>query len=59
MVVAIVGVRKLFDYFPGLFSQRELSWLDDVMPEKDRKVSLLLTMMLDLEFFNSNTANYS
>ena len=59
MVVAIVGVRKLFDYFPGLFSQRELSWLDDVMPEKDRKVSLLLTMMSDLVFFNSNAANFS
>merc|ERR1712142_1426105 len=29
MVVAIVGVRKAFDFCPKLFTQRELSWLDD------------------------------
>ena len=38
MVVAIVGVRKLFDFFPKLFTQRELSWLDDVVPEASKKV---------------------
>merc|ERR1719262_1730826 len=37
MVVAIVGVRKLFDFFPKLFTQRELSWLDDVVPEASKK----------------------
>ena len=36
MVVAIVGVRKSFDYFPNVFSQRELSWLDDVVPHDDK-----------------------
>ena len=39
MVVAIVGIRKIFDFIPKLFSQRELSWLDDIMPQEDRKVS--------------------
>lgn len=38
MVVAIVGVRKLFDYFPKLFTQQELSWLDDIMPQEHKKV---------------------
>mgnify|MGYP000617316203 CR=1 FL=1 len=37
MVVGTVGIRKMFDYFPKLFSQRELSWLDDVMPHHDRQ----------------------
>ena len=39
MVVAIVGIRKIFDFTPKLFSQRELSWLDDIMPQEERKVS--------------------
>lgn len=34
MVAALVGIRKLFDY--GLFSQHDLMWLDDVMPEFSR-----------------------
>jgi len=35
MVAALVGIRKLFDY--GLFTQYDLMWLDDVMPEFSRK----------------------
>ena len=42
MVVAIVGVRKVFDFLPQLFTQRELSWLDDVMPHDDKKVHFLV-----------------
>ena len=34
MVVALVGARKLMDY---LFTQRELGYLDDVMPELVKK----------------------
>ncbi|KAM9450611.1 electrogenic sodium bicarbonate cotransporter 1 isoform 1-T1 [Clarias gariepinus] len=34
MILALVAVRKALDYF---FSQHDLSYLDDVMPEKDKK----------------------
>lgn len=34
MVVALIGARKLMDY---LFTQRELGYLDDVMPELVKK----------------------
>ncbi|XP_046697867.1 solute carrier family 4 member 4a isoform X6 [Silurus meridionalis] len=34
MILALVAVRKGMDYF---FSQHELSFLDDVIPEKDKK----------------------
>jgi len=34
MVAALVGIRKLFDY--GLFSQHDLAWLDDIVPEFSR-----------------------
>jgi hypothetical protein len=34
MVLALVGARKLMDY---LFTQRELEYLDDVMPEVVKK----------------------
>lgn len=30
MVLALVGIRKLMDY---IFTQKELSYLDDIMPE--------------------------
>ena len=30
MVLALVGIRKLMDY---VFTQRELSYLDDIMPD--------------------------
>ncbi len=33
MVLALVGLRKGMDFFPSLFSQRDLEWLDDLMPE--------------------------
>ena len=36
MVAAIVFIRKSFDWF-NVFTQRELSWLDDVMPEEHKK----------------------
>ena len=32
----ILKYFKVFDYFPKLFSQRELSWLDDVIPENEK-----------------------
>ncbi|XP_036835081.1 solute carrier family 4 member 4a isoform X3 [Oncorhynchus mykiss] len=34
MILALVAVRKTMDY---MFSQHELSFLDDVIPEKDKK----------------------
>ncbi|KAL0979961.1 hypothetical protein UPYG_G00192150 [Umbra pygmaea] len=34
MILALVAVRKMMDY---IFSQHELSFLDDVIPEKDKK----------------------
>nr|XP_025034229.1 electrogenic sodium bicarbonate cotransporter 1 isoform X4 [Pelodiscus sinensis] len=34
MILALVAVRKAMDYF---FSQHDLSFLDDVIPEKDKK----------------------
>ena len=33
-MAALVGIRKLFDY--GLFSQHDLAWLDDIVPEFSR-----------------------
>lgn len=33
-VLALVFIRKLLDFF---FSKRELSWLDDLMPESKKK----------------------
>ncbi|XP_075995210.1 sodium bicarbonate cotransporter 3-like isoform X2 [Genypterus blacodes] len=34
MVLALVFIRKLLDFF---FTKRELSWLDDLMPENKKK----------------------
>jgi hypothetical protein len=34
MVLALVGARKIMDY---IFTQRELEYLDDVMPEVVKK----------------------
>jgi hypothetical protein len=31
MVLALVGIRKLMDYL--IFTQKDLSYLDDIMPE--------------------------
>lgn len=36
MVAAIIFIRKSFDWL-NVFTQRELSWLDDVMPEEHKK----------------------
>ncbi len=33
-ILALVAVRKAMDY---VFSQHDLSYLDDIMPEKDKK----------------------
>lgn len=33
-ILALVAVRKTMDY---MFSQHDLSFLDDVIPEKDKK----------------------
>merc|ERR1712181_217053 len=37
MVLAMVGFRKGMDYCPSLFSQRDLFYLDSLMPEKKKK----------------------
>merc|ERR1712013_260257 len=37
MVLAMVGFRKAMDYCPSLFSQRDLFYLDSLMPEKKKK----------------------
>jgi len=37
MVLALVGFRKIMDYFPRVFSQSELFWLDNLMPESKKK----------------------
>ncbi|XP_013928686.1 PREDICTED: electrogenic sodium bicarbonate cotransporter 1-like [Thamnophis sirtalis] len=34
MLLALVGIRKAMEY---IFSLQHLSWLDDIMPEKDKK----------------------
>ncbi len=36
-VLALVGVRKLMDFSPWLFTQKDLKWLDNLMPEKKKK----------------------
>ncbi|XP_059086432.1 electrogenic sodium bicarbonate cotransporter 1-like isoform X2 [Tigriopus californicus] len=37
MVLALVGLRKLMDYFPRIFSQNDLKWLDNLMPDSGKK----------------------
>ena len=37
MVLALVGFRKGMDYFPNIFSQRDLFWLDNLMPSSSDK----------------------
>jgi len=37
MVLALVGFRKAMDYFPSVFSQKELYWLDNLMPASNKK----------------------
>jgi len=37
MVLALVGFRKVMDFFPNVFSQTELFWLDNLMPESNKK----------------------
>ena len=37
MVLALVLFRKVMDYFPGVFSQRDLFWLDNLMPSSGEK----------------------
>ena len=35
MVLALVGIRKLMDYV--IFTQKDLSYLDDIMPELSKR----------------------
>ena len=35
--MALVGFRKVMDFFPSVFSQKELFWLDNLMPESKKK----------------------
>jgi hypothetical protein len=37
MVLALVGFRKCMDYTPKIFSQRDLYWLDNLMPASHDK----------------------
>jgi len=37
MVLALVGLRKAMDFFPSIFSQKDLKYLDNLMPEKQKK----------------------
>ena len=37
MVLALVGLRKLMDFVPKIFSQKDLFWLDNLMPDKKKK----------------------
>jgi len=37
MVLALVGFRKLMDFFPSIFSQKDLQWLDNLMPDSGKK----------------------
>ena len=37
MVLGLVGFRKLMDYTPKIFSQRDLFWLDNLMPSSNDK----------------------
>ena len=36
-VLALVGFRKAMDFFPSVFSQDELFWLDNLMPQSKKK----------------------
>jgi len=36
MVLALVGMRKIMDYFPSVFSQKDLYWLDNLMPQSTK-----------------------
>ena len=36
-VLALVGFRKLMDFFPSVFSQKDLFWLDNLMPASNKK----------------------
>ena len=36
-MLALVGFRKAMDYFPSVFSQKELYWLDNLMPASTKK----------------------
>uniref|UniRef100_A0A8D3E9Q7 Anion exchange protein n=1 Tax=Scophthalmus maximus TaxID=52904 RepID=A0A8D3E9Q7_SCOMX len=61
MVLALVFVRKLLDLF---FTNRELSWLDDLMPEskkkkeddKKKKAREKLILIMYLYFFSTQEA---
>ena len=39
MVLALVGFRKVMDYFPNVFSQDDLFYLDNLMPSSNDKES--------------------
>ena len=34
--MALVGFRKVMDYFPKIFSQNDLFWLDNLMPSSNK-----------------------
>ena len=36
-VLALVGFRKAMDFIPSVFSQKELYWLDNLMPASNKK----------------------
>ncbi|XP_055328634.1 sodium bicarbonate cotransporter 3-like [Paramacrobiotus metropolitanus] len=51
MVGALVGVRKLLDY---IFTQKELSYLDDLMPESTKRRKEDRRKSQDVQFFKPN-----
>lgn len=64
-VLALVFIRKLLDF---IFSKRELSWLDDLMPESKKKkledseeVAAFASFSLraECELFHSSNGFYS
>ena len=36
-MLALVGFRKAMDFIPSVFSQKELYWLDNLMPASNKK----------------------
>jgi hypothetical protein len=54
--MVLVGFRKVMDFFPSIFSQNELFWLDNIMPEskkKDRKTKKKMSENGTVEEFQS------
>ena len=51
-VLALVGLRKLMDYFPSVFSQNDLYWLDNLMPDRWGKFNYFSTLPSNMQMIN-------